>query len=55
MSDIYYFWFEKGDIERYIGYSLEKLREADPILADAYEDYKRATEIFSRLLKGIED
>lgn len=50
IADIFYFWTEKGDIERFGGYSPEKLREADPVVANAYEQYKMALETFSRLM-----
>ncbi len=42
LSDVAYFWHEKGDMERYIDFSIEKLREAAPELADAYERYQSA-------------
>ena len=42
LGNISYFWHEKGDMERYIGFSIEKLREASPMLADAYERYQSA-------------
>jgi len=51
ISDIKYFWNEKGDIERYVGYTPEKLREADPVLADAYERYRSAELTLNRLLE----
>lgn len=51
ISDLKYFWNEKGDIERFVGYSPEKLREVDPVLADAYERYQSAEKTLSRLLE----
>lgn len=53
LSDIQYFWQEKGDIERYVGFSMEKLKEADPVLASAYERLKLSEETFTRLCAGI--
>ena len=50
ISDIKYFWNEKGDLERYSEYSPEKLREADPVIANVYEQYKAANETLERLL-----
>lgn len=50
LSDVHYFWHEKGDVERLSDFSIEKLREADPVLADAYERLKSAEETFNRLL-----
>lgn len=50
LSNCRYFYFEKGEMERYIDFSIERLREADPVLADAYESLKLAEERFSRLI-----
>lgn len=50
ISDCRYFYFEKGEMERYCDFSIERLREADPVLADAYESLKLAEERFSRLM-----
>lgn len=57
ISNIKYFWSEKGDIERYVDYSPEKLREADPLIANAYEQLRLAEATFNRLLKygGVND
>lgn len=52
LGNIYYFWSEKGDIERFVGYTPEKLIEADPVLASAYEQYKLAEQTINRLLNG---
>lgn len=54
ISNIVYYWSEKGNIEKYCDYSPERLREADPLLASAYEQMKIAKEIFSRLISGTE-
>lgn len=51
VSDCKYFWNEKGDMERYIDFSIEKLREADPALAFVYEQYKNAEEALNRLMR----
>lgn len=50
LSNIAYFWHEKGDMERYTGFSMEKLREAAPALADAYERYKSADETLNIMI-----
>ena len=50
LSNCRYFYFEKGEMERYIDFSIERLREADPVLADAYESLKLAEERFIRLM-----
>lgn len=51
LDNVYYFWFEKGDCERLVGFSIEKLKEADPVLGEAYEKMRIADKTFSRLLK----
>lgn len=53
LGTLTYFWQEKGHVG-FTGFSIEKLREADPVLADAYERMDSATETFSRLLKEKE-
>ena len=50
LSDVRYFWQEKGDVRRLSGFSIEKLREADPVIADAFERLELATETFNRLI-----
>jgi hypothetical protein len=50
LTDVRYFWFEKGDVERFTGFSMERFREADPVLATAYEQMKLSIETFNRLL-----
>lgn len=50
IASIKYFWNEKGDIDYYAFYTPEKLREADPVLAEAYERYKNSKELIDRLL-----
>lgn len=51
ISDIKYFWNEKGDVKRYIDYTPEKMREADPVIADAIERYESAEKTLSKLLE----
>lgn len=50
LSDCRYFYNEKGEMERYSGFSMEKLEEADPVLASAYKQLKLAEETFGRLI-----
>ncbi len=50
LSDVKYFWNEKGDIERYLGYTPEKMREASPAVADALERYISAEITLNNLL-----
>jgi hypothetical protein len=51
VSQCKYFWNEKGEMERYVDFSIEKLREADPALAFVYEQYKNAETALTRLLE----
>lgn len=50
LSDCRYFYNEKGEMERYVDFSMEKLEEADPVLASAYKQLKLAEETFGRLI-----
>lgn len=50
LSNCKYFYREKGDMERLIGFSIEKLEKADPVLASAYKQLKLAEETFGRLI-----
>lgn len=50
LSNCKYFYLEKGEMERYVDFSMEKLEEADPVLASAYKQLKLAEETFGRLL-----
>lgn len=54
LENVHYFWFEKGDLERLSGFTIEKLREADPVLALVYERLQVATQTFNRLLRNGE-
>lgn len=55
LSDVKYFWNYKGDIERLIDFSVEKLEKADPELAKAYKDMKYYTDVFAQKIAEIED
>ena len=50
ISDCRYFYNEKGEMERYVDFSMEKLEEADPVFASAYKQLKLAEETFGRLI-----
>lgn len=50
ISDCRYFYREKGEMERFVDFSIEKLEEADPVLASAYKQLKLAEETFGRLI-----
>lgn len=51
ISNCKYFYYEKGEMERYVDFSMEKLEEADPILANAYQQLKLMQETFERLME----
>lgn len=55
LSQCKWFYQERGDMGRYSDFRIEKLREADPALAHAYENYKASEEIFERMLDCVED
>lgn len=50
LSQCRYFYREKGEMERYCDFSLEKLEEADPVLASAYKQLTLAEETFRRVM-----
>ncbi len=50
ISNVKYFWNEKGGMERLSGFTIEKLEEADPVIANAYKQHKLAEETLNRLL-----
>ena len=49
LSTLQYFWFEKDSVG-FSNFSIERLRQIDPVLADAYERMTIATETFNRLI-----
>lgn len=51
IRDVKYFWNEKGDAERLIGFSVEKLKKVSPDLGKAYEEMKYKTKVFETLLE----
>lgn len=55
LSQIRYFYHEKGEIERFADFSIEKLEAADPILAGAYKQFIVAQATFTRLLFGTRE
>ena len=50
LSNCKYFYLEKGEMERYVDLSMEKLEEADPVLASAYKQLKLAEETLRRVM-----
>lgn len=51
LSNVKYYWQYRGRIGGFSGYSIEKLKEADPVLADAVERHEIATQMIDRLLE----
>ena len=52
LSNIRYFWQEKGDIERFCDFDIKKLEEYCPELAEAYKQYKNYEKIVETLLNN---
>lgn len=54
MDQVYYFFFEKGDIRRWCDWEEKKhlLKEKDPILFNAIETMYNSEALVSRLLKA---
>lgn len=50
IGNVKYFWNEKGDLDRLSGFTIEKLEEADPVVASAYKQYLLAEQTLNRLL-----
>lgn len=50
MSNLKYYWNEKGSIGGFTGYSQEKLDEADPALGGIVRAYQNSEEVLNRLL-----
>lgn len=55
MEDIKYFWEEKGDIERLSWFNLNKLKELDWRVANAYMNYIQAKETLDFNISKIND
>lgn len=53
LEDVWYFWTEKGDIERLVGFSMEKLEEASPVLAHYYQRLKLAEKNFNMWVEEV--
>ena len=51
LSNCRYFYYEKGEMERYVEFSMEKLEEADPVLANAYRQFKLFQNNLERLMR----
>ncbi len=52
---IRYFWEEKEDIERYVGYEeiLPDLERDYPAIVKAWKDYKASRDILSAVIRDI--
>lgn len=55
LSQLKYFWEEKGDLERY--YAFEELRpmlqEKHPAVLKAWNDYKASIQIMDAVIKSL--
>lgn len=47
-----YFWFERGDIERYVRWNEQRMEEDFPDILKAWKDYKTAEKQLNRLIKS---
>jgi hypothetical protein len=55
LKECSWFWQNKGDIERYIGFDREKLRRLDPILHAHWINYKVAISMLNSRATEIEN
>lgn len=51
MSNLSYYWYEKGRIGGFTGYSIEAVRECDQAMADAIERYESSEDTINRLME----
>lgn len=54
LSDLKYFWKEKGDLERYSDFDLERLKKLDPKIFKAWITYKETKELLTNLFEQYE-
>jgi hypothetical protein len=55
LQDCCYFWLEKGDMERFTGFDMERLRKLDPMLAERWKNYQTAVELLNIRATDIEE
>lgn len=55
LGDIAYFWRQKGDIERYTHFDLERLRKLDPIMHTHWVNYKVAMSMLDSRSKEYDE
>lgn len=48
-----YYWEEKGEMDRFAGFTVEKLEECDYALAEAYRRYEGAQKTIDTLVGRI--
>lgn len=50
-----YFWAEKEDLERWVGWEDRKdfIKNVKPELIEAWENYKKSKETISRIIKEL--
>ena len=53
MSNVAYFWFEKGDISRFSEFSLDRLKEIDEKVYSLYLSYKQSENELSQALRRV--
>ena len=51
LLSISHFWFEKGDLERMVGFNRDKMREDYPAILKAWEDYKASKLILGAVIR----
>lgn len=54
-ADIRYFWTERGEVERWVGWDgvLATLDQTCPLLAKSYRDYIAAKEMFDLVVRSL--
>lgn len=55
ISDLSYFWKEKGDITRLAGFDIKKVQEEFPEVLRAWNDYKHAELALSLIIENSYD
>lgn len=51
IRDVCYFWDQKGDLERFSGWSEEKAQKYCPHILKAWKEYKQAEDLLNILIK----
>lgn len=53
ISMLTYFWQEKGDLERWVGFDREKLGREFPAVLKAWDDYKASEAVLSAVIRDL--